>query len=368
MSIFPQDLITSILFRLPVESLLRFRCVSKPWLALIKEPHFTNMRIDTKRRQIFETGERKGDDWVREYYLANASNENGFGEPVKIIPRFNPSENPNHASILGCCCNGLACIYKTRFEIAIWNPSIRKHKKIPFEPLDDNHKHLLNLDDPADTDKFSFGFGYDPVNKDFKVLRIVEFRKSSSTPVAVEVKIYSLKANSWKRVEDQWPFKERFESFHQPAFTNGALHWLADGPTGQNTILLTFDLTTEKFGVQTLSLKTLRISEFQAVGGSLSVCAYNEVGELEIWVKYGVESSWNRLCKVPKGTRYYPSLAFSKDNKKVLMEDYYHRRSMMYDTEKETLKFFENGQHIPNHNWTTAYVESLFLLDGDTDR
>jgi F-box interacting protein len=329
------------------------------------------MRIDTKRRQILETGAMKGDFWVSEYYLGNASSENGFGEPVKIIPPFNRSENHKFTSILGCC-NGLVFIHKTRFEMVIWNPSIKKHKKIPFEPLDDNHKHyLLDLDDIYSDDGFNFGFGYDPVNKDFKVLRIVEFRKSS-TPIAVEVKIYSLKANSWKRVEDQWPFKEPFNNLHHPAFTNGALHWLGDGPTGPNTILLTFDLTTEKFGVQTVPLKTLCISDLQAVGDSLCVCAYNEVGDQhEIWVmvmkEYGVESSWSRLWKLPHGTRYLPSLAFSKDNKKVLVEDYRNRRSILYDVEKETSKFFENGQHIPNHNWTTLFVESLFLIDGDSD-
>ncbi|KAG5612107.1 hypothetical protein H5410_023388 [Solanum commersonii] len=37
---FPEDLVVNILLRLPVESLLCFKCVCKHWFPLIKSPSF----------------------------------------------------------------------------------------------------------------------------------------------------------------------------------------------------------------------------------------------------------------------------------------------------------------------------------------
>ncbi|CAK9142904.1 unnamed protein product [Ilex paraguariensis] len=41
----PQDLIVEILSRLPVKSLLRFKSVSKPWLALINNPKLISLHL-----------------------------------------------------------------------------------------------------------------------------------------------------------------------------------------------------------------------------------------------------------------------------------------------------------------------------------
>ncbi|PWA69830.1 F-box associated interaction domain-containing protein [Artemisia annua] len=46
----PQDIITSILYRLPVKSLCRFRCVSKEWQSLFSEPHFIKTHTKTLNR------------------------------------------------------------------------------------------------------------------------------------------------------------------------------------------------------------------------------------------------------------------------------------------------------------------------------
>jgi hypothetical protein len=60
--------------------------------------------------------------------------------------------------------------------------------------VDDEHKRILRL---------HLGFGYDHVNNYYKVLRIVDFWDLEY----FEVKVYSMKAHSWRRVEDRWPCK-----------------------------------------------------------------------------------------------------------------------------------------------------------------
>ncbi|XP_059450957.1 F-box protein CPR1-like [Corylus avellana] len=373
MSILPPDLITEILFLLPVKSLVRFQCVSKPWLALIEDPDFIKKQIDTNKERSFivETCMCWGYAHPKDYYLVKVSNENVFGEPEKmLIPRFNPSEKLRciRISILGSC-NGLVCIRNDIFEIVICNPSIQKHKKIPFEPVDDNNNKLvLDLNDG-----FSFGFGYDAVNNDFKVLRIVGFWESSemfrTPPTDVEVKIFSLKANSWRRVEDQWPYKELLIVSYHWAFINGAFHWLAQSATGAYT-LLAFDLTTEKFRVQMLPFDILSIADFDVLGGSLCVALHGEAGDCEVWTmkEYGVESSWSRLWKLPEAPwQIGLLLVLSKDNKKALTKDEL-MRILWYDIQKKTYEIVENDHlDILKNIWTMPYVESLFLQDGDSD-
>jgi F-box interacting protein len=98
---------------------------------------------------------------------------------------------------------------------------IRKYKKLPTEPIQS----------PSGFSEYQvpqLAFGHDPVNDDYKVLRVVQFFKSGEFPSAFEMKAYSLKADSWRRVEGKWPYKESYiptnlESLSS-ASLNGVVH------------------------------------------------------------------------------------------------------------------------------------------------
>ena len=65
------------------------------------------------------------------------------------------------------CCNGFACIYdQWGEEIAIWNPLIRKYRKLPSEPIEKPSGF-------SNSWPISLAFGYDKHNDDYKVLRVV---------------------------------------------------------------------------------------------------------------------------------------------------------------------------------------------------
>ena len=94
------------------------------------------------------------------------------------------------------CCNGLACIYNQwGEEIAIWNPLIRKYRKLPSEPIEKPSGF-------SNSWPISLAFGYDKHNDDYKVLRVVRFFNMDKPGKEFEVKVCSLWLQCWKKIED----------------------------------------------------------------------------------------------------------------------------------------------------------------------
>ncbi|KAK6784298.1 hypothetical protein RDI58_017753 [Solanum bulbocastanum] len=168
MSTFPLDVVEEILRRLPVYSVLRCRCVSKTWLNLIDSPQFAklhfNYSLKTNSNNLCLIL-RKVDYYgygKRCFYSLHFDSLNCRVVTPKELtnPLMSSQFNTN---ILGSC-NGLLLISNTVDEIALWNPSTRKYKKLPFLGIARNDEVRVN-----------FGFGYDVINDDYKVVRIVQF-------------------------------------------------------------------------------------------------------------------------------------------------------------------------------------------------
>ncbi|XP_050133121.1 F-box protein CPR1-like [Malus sylvestris] len=92
-----------------------------------------------------------------------------------------------------------------------------------------------------------FGFGYDSANDDYKILGIAEFFTWNNVSVSCEVSVYSLKSNSWKRIQNL-PCNGFAMHNSEIVFWNGALSWLMRGKLDNNQcIILTLDLASEKY-------------------------------------------------------------------------------------------------------------------------
>lgn len=111
-------------------------------------------------------------------------------------------------------CNGLFAV-KTRpksKEIALWNPSTRKHRILPKCYSDDNGSHeCVN------------GLGYDAASDDYKLVK--NLQPGDDEFIGVSVYVHSLKTNSWQQIKEL-PFSF-FGAHGGVAFVSGALHWLA---------------------------------------------------------------------------------------------------------------------------------------------
>ncbi|GKB25345.1 putative F-box protein [Tanacetum coccineum] len=180
-----EELIDEILGKLPPKSLLRFRTLSKSWL--------------------------------------HPEDEYMWKESAKF-----PVSN---CHIVGSC-NGIICLYKNiGSSFTLWNPSIRRKLTIPSHPSGDF--------------TLAYGFGFDPLADDYKIVSILFEGVQTSF-------LYSMKANVWSNIGPPSTSFYTVKSF--ACFVNGILHWVVKSESSDtgHSYILTFDLSTHVFGMISL--------------------------------------------------------------------------------------------------------------------
>ncbi|XP_059451019.1 F-box/kelch-repeat protein At3g06240-like [Corylus avellana] len=169
----PKEVITDILSRLPVKSLMRFRCVSKAWCSLISTPNFISTHLN---RSLSNSPHQPYlfvcHCWTLHTVLLYPSDpeieQKGdfFANPSDRIELRDPSNNEYSLHLVGSS-NGLLCLATLNFDnevglCVLWNPSIQKAIYLP--------KPNLGFDRSLNK---SFGFGYEPTTDDYKLVRLV---------------------------------------------------------------------------------------------------------------------------------------------------------------------------------------------------
>ncbi|KAK9994104.1 hypothetical protein SO802_023807 [Lithocarpus litseifolius] len=219
-------------------------------------------------------------------------------------------------------CNGILCF--TDFftskskDVYLWNPSIRKFKRLPNTCL----TQLSNV---------ALGFGNDSLNNDYKVVRISLTHAEPMLPPEAEV--YLLSSDSWKRIELGISRRPNVLAYYFNdtltfPLVSGHLHWMIEmieeggAQEGRFTfMILSFDVNSEKF-------KELPLPDDE--GNCISKCLTSFKEKLalikfescvpphsmllcSIWLmrEYSVFDSWNKLCVVP--VESYPNfIGFTK--------------------------------------------------------
>ena len=286
--------------------------------------------------------------------IVNFSGEDQFGAAVNIKYPLLNLNNPN----IEASCNGLICIrnYDNEVEeIVIWNPLIRKYKRLPSKPRG-NCRTLL-------------AFGYDQVNDDYKVLRSVELEWDKK----YSHEVCSLREMSWRMVEEEWPIEAPFKIWWPTHSSNGAFHWAITYETATHLKIdhLTFDLSTEKFRVQAFPINCSIETQVNLMDLGGWLCAFFPK-LCEVWVmkEYGVSSSWTLLYAAkPSPTSKILPLVFSHDGEEVLTVKLkvFHFFSFLYWYDiKRKIKRIVQIQNIPQVLYLPyVCVESLLLLDAD---
>ncbi|GLT37399.1 hypothetical protein SLA2020_117170 [Shorea laevis] len=215
MSPLAPELVTDILLRLPVTSLLRFRCLSKSHCAEIDSPDFAkdhlNRSIQSKTGQKLVINNVDFMDQTDFYYAEFDDNL----EDAYLLN--NPLKSSRRCTAVCGSCNGLFLLgifVKDRnMDFSLWNPFTKKYKKLPPCPVQTN---------PGFKRFMCFGLGYVSAANDYKIVIISKVRKSNDDDdVCFQVWVFSLNSNSWRRIQD-------VEDELTPwvgLYANGALYW-----------------------------------------------------------------------------------------------------------------------------------------------
>ncbi|KAI9117948.1 hypothetical protein K1719_011090 [Acacia pycnantha] len=343
----PDEIMEEILTRLPVKSLIRFKSVAKSWCEQIANPSFIARQFElydsvtenSRLRLIFR--------WHEKPCISLISDQ----EPIDVEVPFPEKDDVSFILVYGQC-NGIFCLYAVygdkarRFSLILWNPGTREVKVLPA-----SHDHSI------------FGFGIDPVTKDYKVVRIggliFEGRENPS------VEVYNLGTDSWRTVDTVVPANELgFPNCR--AYLNGFYHWIIVDYNDRG--ILFFDFSKELFGRIQLPPEIDHVldSIVDVIDEKLAcvVAPYNFFYcGFEIWVmnEYGVESSWSKKFFVaPLCLQYGILLGFWGDDE-ILVD--VKGQLVSYNLKNTQIRRFDEIRGIHKDFKVFDYMESLVPLN-----
>ncbi|AET00876.1 putative F-box domain-containing protein [Medicago truncatula] len=344
-SYLPEDIVFSILSKLPVKSLRRFECVSKSWSLLFDDNYFMNMyrnyflSKDSSSSLLLhvEGGDYKYGEYPP-YNLYSVSGER-FEKRVKldwpnpfVKTRGDPSPYGTVLSskLLSCASvNGTLCIHSSyggNVMFIIWNPTTDEFKVIPssfefpefyWRPYTTHHL-----------------FGFDRVKKDYKFVQYVR-----EVPHDQETEddnffweIYSLNSNSWKKLKVGIPHSYRID---EQVYMDGVSHWLGESRT--RTYLVSFDFSSEsciKLPIPSYINDNRKVERHLVIlnGFIAFILAYKETSIFHISIlgEIGIKESWTKLFIVgplpfqleyPIGAGEKGKILFRRKNDKLALFD-----------------------------------------------
>ncbi|KAL7215779.1 hypothetical protein ACSBR1_027844 [Camellia fascicularis] len=304
----PIEVTTEILKRLPVKSLLRFRCVSKTWMSLITTPDFITKHLITQT-----TSTPHNHTLVRHYsrlhrkeiYSVHSDNQSFDDLNAQIEFPF-LGHSRFYFRVVGFV-NGLLCLSDDLFgytdTIVLWNPSIRRSLTLPIP------RFTFACSGPF---MFVLGFGFDSKTNDHKVVRVAYAQGDDGYIVPPEVEVFTIRSGCWRDVKTTVPYCVT-ENFWTQAFLNGSVHWVAYKLTVKNkdrsfrSLIMSFDMGSEEFGDLRIPESLVSVCPMNmsaaVFGDSLSIFHYDKriwTNNCSIWVmkEYGVAESWSNLFNI----------------------------------------------------------------------
>ncbi|XP_010436616.1 PREDICTED: F-box/kelch-repeat protein At3g06240-like [Camelina sativa] len=321
----PRELITEIFLRSHARSLGRFRCLSKPFLALLSDPNFARKHVDHNtvrfghRRLILSStnnlnlydllsdrnavrwGHRRPCNNLLAVDFDSIRDDCGGNRDLTAVVLDNLLKEDEYdlkldsgvisrtsSVYISVSSNGLVFVHmaSNASDVFLYNPTTGESKRIPDVP------EYLRSSSSVTWSWFSYGFGFDPLTNDYKVVRF---------NVDNDNYVYSLKKDSWRRICNI-PCRRVYS--RTSVELNGSIHWISLISGGESQkVVMAFDLNTEKLRLMPLPDLT---EECDHIYGGYTVgtlkgrlCVVRWCLEMHdvIWVmnEYGVGSSWSKI-------------------------------------------------------------------------
>ncbi|CAA3030594.1 F-box kelch-repeat At3g23880-like [Olea europaea subsp. europaea] len=227
----PRDVIIEILSRLPVKSLLRFKCVCKSWRSIITGhsfiyEHLNMALVDCKRARLLIM---HIDPHTRATVFSLFTNEQ-LKAPKNL--RFH-TKPQGHFRIMGPC-HGLFCLYDYYENFFLWNPATREIKDMPKTPI------RLSREFVHKPNNALYGFGFDLKTRDYKVVKML-WSDYKDGVGEYRVYVYTLSTNSWRKIDVALLTRVYYSfSYYNSAYVNGTYYWWA------RLFIVCFDISNEQ--------------------------------------------------------------------------------------------------------------------------
>ncbi|CAN6559245.1 unnamed protein product [Malus baccata var. baccata] len=286
-----QDMFVKILPTLPPKTLMRFKCVSKWWFALINNPGFVSKHLSNSANNNLTTlhvllerlvVQRKHKEEEEDPKCNITTKKEETEDVLSFLEFCKDDDNIDHEhsnsallligvsekqfSIQGHC-NGIVLL-SSESSLVLCNPGIGEFNRVPDEPC----LPMWPLDQPDDYDGqdhleagFHTGFRYDPMSNEYKVVTFTTYfqevdedcRRFLSRHKAV---VYTMGCDFWEEINTDsletettlfWP------EYFQMSF-KGMCYWLG---IEQDKELFPFDAVEHRFhanGTLIISFDTSR--------------------------------------------------------------------------------------------------------------
>ncbi|XP_026421582.1 F-box/kelch-repeat protein At3g23880-like [Papaver somniferum] len=372
MASFPDDIMMDILARLPVKSILRFRCVNKAWCKLLKDRKFVQKHLNhTTKKNKFSLLVNSGKDI---YTMSYDPTSSILDRPVKT----NFSVRSKSGIAVFGYCNGLVCISSGGSKVLFpWNPATQEYKKLPIPELRFPRPHSCQID---------YGLGYDDKSDDFKVVFVASYRHIPR----IEVHIHKLRCDSWRYI-GEFPYDLSQDSRMSDIArvpVNGALHWIAvtDSDDLDCEAIIYFDFEKVTFvsmplpkipnplDVDTFDY-TKYVRRLCVLGGSLCLMCSNPEASSDVWqLDSETRNSWTKLFTVDQQklsgcvSDLMPLWSFENGRVVLGLEmRYAGLHLILYDPKDESSEHLRPFQVARGRLLSiSAYVESLVSLNSGT--
>lgn len=341
----PTEIIIEILLRLPVKSLLRFRCVSKLWRSSISHPKFT-LDYSSRTHRLGKIAVRPGPGLLDgEVYSVDCCN--AVYSSSSCVELLINEKNKKWFQLLGSC-NGLLLVSHYT-NLYLWNPATRQCTKMLSLRYND---YVIRQEISA-----SSGLCYDSTADDYKAVMVYDGK----------VSVASFRRRIWATTA--CCFADGGEKLmNSGPVVNGKLYWVIN-----QTGIAYFDPITDEFvelpaptqrKTVILGLGVLEGCLCMAQGGCESGAEF-EPSLIEVFVmrEYGLGESWRSIFIMSNVELSRPyeygnlvPLCFTKNGEVFILVN--RNKLFVYNPNEMSRREIP----IPNHRYelhVASYMESL---------